>query len=130
MIGQRELGLMKPSACFINVARGELVDQHALVRCLAKRRIRGAGLDVYETEPLPQDDPLLALDNVILTPHWLATTRQAGRATMAAVVEGMLRVAAGDLPQNILNPDVIDRPGFRAKLQRCRTAEDGTGGMG
>ena len=113
---------MKPSAYFINVARGELVDQHALVRCLQEGRIRGAGLDVFETEPLPPDDPLLALDNVVLTPHWLATTRQAGRATMAAVIEGMLRVAGGELPQNILNHEVIDRPGFQAKLQRYRPA--------
>jgi phosphoglycerate dehydrogenase-like enzyme len=120
MIGQRELGLMKPSAYFINVARGELVDQQALVRCLQEGRIRGAGLDVFDTEPLPLDDPLLALDNVVLTPHWLASTRQAGRATMAAVIDGILRVARGELPDNILNPDVIDRPGFRAKLQRYR----------
>ncbi len=65
---------MKPHAYFINVARGEIVDQAALVRALRERWFAGAGLDVFEHEPLPLDDPLVALDNVILTPHWLPST--------------------------------------------------------
>jgi phosphoglycerate dehydrogenase-like enzyme len=123
MIGPRELGLMKPGAYFVNVARGELVDEPALVEALRERRIAGAGLDVFETEPLPLDNPLLKLDNVILTPHWLASTRQAGRATIVPIIEGMLRVARGQLPDNILNPSVLERPGFQTKLARYRTAE-------
>jgi phosphoglycerate dehydrogenase-like enzyme len=120
MIGQRELSLMKPTAFFINVARGEMVDQPALVRCLQEGRIAGAGLDVFETEPLPPKDPLIALENVILTPHWLATTRQSCRITMTGVIEGMLCVSRGELPKNTLNPEVIDRPSFRSKLRRWR----------
>lgn len=118
LIGERELGLMKPSAFFINVARGEMVDQAALVRCLRERRIAGAGLDVFEQEPLDKNDPLLALDNVILTPHWLCTTQEAIRSTVGAIFKGMLQVADGRLPENILNPAVVDRPGFQAKLRR------------
>ena len=118
MIGERELSLMKPTAYFINVARGEIVDQAALVRCLAARRIAGAGLDVYENEPLPAGDPLIALDNAILTPHWLPSTRQAARATMVAVAQGMLAAAQGQVPAHVLNPAVLERPGFRAKLAR------------
>ena len=118
MIGERELGLMKPTAFFINVARGEMVDEEALIRFLREGRIAGAGLDVFETEPLPLSSPLLSLDNVILTPHWLASTRQAGRATITPIIEGMLRVSRGDLPENILNPQVLERAGFRRKLAR------------
>jgi phosphoglycerate dehydrogenase-like enzyme len=123
MIGQRQLALMKPTAYFVNVARGEMVDQPALVRVLQERRIAGAGLDVFEHEPPAADDPLLTLDNVMLTPHWLCSTRQASRLTMTSVITGMLHVAAGELPANILNPAVVDRPGFRAKLaqQAART---------
>lgn len=118
LIGERELGLMKPTAFFINVARGEMVDENALVRFLRDHRIAGAGLDVFETEPLPPGSPLLSLDNVILTPHWLASTRQAGRATIVPVIEGMLAVSRGELPPNILNPEVLERDGFRKKLGR------------
>ena len=120
MLGERELNLMKPSAFLVNVARGEMIDEHALIRLLRGRRIAGAGLDVFETEPLPKDSPLLELDNVILTPHWMCSTRQAGRATAVSLMQGILNVAKGELPDNILNPDVINRPGFRKKLDRYR----------
>ena len=69
MIGARELGLMKPSAVLINTARGEIVDTSALVEALAGKRIAGAGLDVFDTEPLAADSPLRELENVVLTPH-------------------------------------------------------------
>ena len=65
---------MKPTAYFINVGRGELVDQPELAKVLRERRIAGAGLDVFDVEPIPLDDPLLELDNAILTPHWSAST--------------------------------------------------------
>lgn len=118
LIGEPLLRLLKPTAYFINVARGENVDEAALVRCLRERRIAGAGLDVFEHEPLPRGNPLLELDNVILTPHWLCSTHQALRATAAGVMEGMLRVARGQVPENVVNPAVLEREGFRAKLRR------------
>ncbi|MCL5097265.1 MAG: D-glycerate dehydrogenase [Candidatus Omnitrophica bacterium] len=118
MIGERELRWMKPTAYLINVARGELIQPDALVRCLRERWIAGAGLDVFDREPLPIEDPLLGLDNVILTPHWLPSTRQAARATMTLVANGMLRTAQGRVPENVVNPAVLERPGFRAKLAR------------
>jgi phosphoglycerate dehydrogenase-like enzyme len=120
LIGERELGLMKPTACIVNVARGEMVDEDALFRFLRDRRIAGAGLDVFQSEPLPPSSPLLSLDNVILTPHWLASTCEAGRATMESVMEGMVRVSRGQLPSHVLNPEVLRRPGFREKLARFR----------
>ncbi len=118
MFGEREFRLMKRSAYFINVARGEIVHQPALVRALREGWIAGAGLDVFEQEPLPASDPLLKFENVILTPHWLASTRQAGRATMKSIMEGMLRVAKGGIPENVVNTEVLSRPGFQKKLSR------------
>ncbi len=109
---------MKPSAYFVNVARGEIVDQAALVTALRDRWIAGAGLDVFEHEPLPKDDPLAALQNVILTPHWLPSTRDAARLTMTLIADGMIGMAEGRIPATILNPAVLERPGFLAKLAR------------
>lgn len=118
MMGERELRWMKPSAFFVNVARGELVDQEALVRVLQERRIAGAGLDVFEHEPLPAESPLISLDNVLLTPHWLPATHRAARLTMTEVAEGMICAAYGQVPRNVLNRAVLERPGFRQKLAR------------
>ncbi len=89
------MALMKPTAYFINVGRGELVDQAELAAALRERRIAGAGLDVFDVEPLPLDDPLLQLDNVILTPHWSASTSDVWKATGKAMAEGMLLRRAG-----------------------------------
>lgn len=118
MLGARELGLLKPTAYLVNIARGELIDEGALIRVLREKRIAGAGLDVFETEPLPVTSPLLELDNVILTPHWLPSTHRAARATRDLIVQNVLRVARGLVPQNVVNPEVVRQPGFRAKLSR------------
>ena len=118
LIGKPQLALMKPSVYLINVGRGELVDQQALVAALRDRRIAGAGLDVFEVEPLPPEDPLIGLDNVILTPHWSASTSDVWRATGAAMAEGMIKAACGERPDNVVNPRVLDLPAFREKLSR------------
>jgi phosphoglycerate dehydrogenase-like enzyme len=118
MIGEAELARLKPTAFFINVARGELVDQESLVQRLRLRQIAGAALDVFDHEPLPADDPLLTLDNVIVTPHWSASTSDVWQATARAMTAGMLRAACGEIPDNVVNREVVDRPGFRHKLAR------------
>lgn len=120
MIGERELRLLKPTAYFINTGRGELVQQPALVRALRQRWFAGAGLDVYAEEPLPLGDPLMDLDNVILTPHWLPTTQKVVRDASIAMARGMIRAAQGQVPDNIVNTAVLDRPGFHVKLARFR----------
>jgi phosphoglycerate dehydrogenase-like enzyme len=117
-MGEREFGLMKPTAYFINTGRGELVQQEALVRVLQERRIAGAALDVFAPEPLAPDDPLTGLDHVILTPHWLPTTQRVVRLVSVAMAEGMLCAARGEVPDHVVNPEVLARPGFRAKLAR------------
>jgi phosphoglycerate dehydrogenase-like enzyme len=118
LLGAAELAKMKPTAYLVNVARGEVVDQAALVEALRARRLAGAGLDVYAHEPLPLGDPLLELDNVVLTPHWSASTVDVWRAATRAMLEGMLRAATGRVPEHVVNPAVLDRPGFCAKLAR------------
>ena len=103
MIGKKELGLMKSSAYLINIARGELVDETALVEALRTDQIAGAGLDVFEIEPL-LESPLFALENVVLTPHQAGLTAggKAGAAVRAA--RNALEVLAGGLPRDAINP--------------------------
>lgn len=116
LLNADRLKRLKSTAYLINVARGEMIDEEALIEHLSERRIAGAGLDVFETEPLPPSSPLHALDNVILTPHWLPSTHRAAEATGEAICRSLLRVATGQKPQNILNPEVLTHPGFIHKL--------------
>lgn len=87
MVGAHELGLMKPSAFLINTSRGPIVDEAALLAALRDKKIAGAGLDVFDTEPLPLDHPLRKMDNVVLTPHLGYVSEQNYRAYFAGVVE-------------------------------------------
>ena len=73
---------------------------------------------MYEVEPPPDDEPLLNLDNVLLTPHWSCSTSDVWRATGEAMVTGMLRASAGEIPADVLNREVLSRPGFQSKLAR------------
>ena len=118
MIGERELRTMKPTAFLINTARGPIVDQRALTEALQERRIAGAGLDVFEKEPVDPDDPLLALDNVILSPHGLAWTEEIVRDNGLEACDHILSIARGEVPDGVVNRDVLDGPEFRRKLQR------------
>jgi phosphoglycerate dehydrogenase-like enzyme len=120
LIGARELAWMKPGAYLINMARGPVVDHAALTEALRARRLAGAGLDVFSVEPLPVDDPMLELDNVILTPHWLAGTRDVFREAGRSNCRDLRRAARGELPDHIVNRAVIDRPGFQRKLSRFK----------
>jgi phosphoglycerate dehydrogenase-like enzyme len=116
--GTRTLALMKPTAFLINTSRGPVVDQKALYEALLERRVAGAGLDVFDPEPPPPDDPILGLDNVIVAPHSLGWTDQMF-ARMADVNMAAVRdLLAGRNPDNAVNPDVLARPGFKAKLAR------------
>lgn len=92
LISERELAWMKPTAYLINVSRGEILDEAAVYRALASGVIAGAGLDVFETEPLPLDNPLLQLDNVVLTPHYAAFTQGAIQRASQDVSEDIAAV--------------------------------------
>jgi glyoxylate reductase len=109
LIGEKELGLMKPTAVLVNIARGAIVDQRALYRALVDRKIWGAGLDVFEVEPVPMDEPLLKLDNVVIPPH-LASATVATRTKMATMaVENCLAGVSGKVPPNVVNPEALER---------------------
>ncbi len=116
LVNRERLGQMKPSAFLINTARGPIVDQEALTEVLQEGGIAGAGLDVLEQEPPDADDPVLSLDNVILAPHALCWTNQLFSGSGAADVRAVLAVMAGHEPHGIVNRDVIDRPGWQARL--------------
>ncbi|WP_193105467.1 D-isomer specific 2-hydroxyacid dehydrogenase family protein [Brachybacterium sp. FME24] len=103
LIGQRELELMKDTAFFINIARGAVVDEPALITALQDGTIAGAGLDVFEVEPLPADSPLIALENVVLAPHSLCWTADFAAATGAEVLGEVAAVASGSTPRNVVN---------------------------
>jgi phosphoglycerate dehydrogenase-like enzyme len=118
LIAEPQLRLMKPSAFLINTARGPIVDQGALTRALTDKWIAGAGIDVFEKEPIAPDDPLLSLDNVILSPHGLAWTEEIARDNGLEACDNILSVANGRVPAGIVNKEVLEYPVFRAKLER------------
>jgi len=109
LIGAHELALMRPSAYLINVARGEIVDQVALVKALAARRIAGAALDVLEEEPPARDDPLLKLPNVLLTPHAAHYSVKSLEQVRQTAVEDVVRVLAGNPARYPVNRVVDQR---------------------
>lgn len=117
LVGERLLGLMKPTAYLVNTARGPVVDQKALYRALTEGRIAGAGLDVFEVEPCPADEPILKLDNVVLAPHALCWTDECFAGNGAADLRAVLDVMHGRVPRGIVNREVVDRPDWRAKLE-------------
>lgn len=116
IVNAERLALMKPSAYLINTARGPIVDQAALTSVLQARKIAGAGLDVFEQEPTNPDDPLLKLDNIIAAPHALCWTDQCFAGNGAADVKAVLDVMQGRVPRGVVNRQVLDGDGFKAKL--------------
>ena len=103
LIGARELGLMKDSAALINIARGSVVDEQALITALQEGTIAGAGLDVFEVEPLPGDSPLIGLENVVLAPHSLCWTQDFTDSTAAEMRGEVIAMATGQQPRNVVN---------------------------
>ena len=107
LINVDTLAQMKPSAWLINIGRGAVVHEEALVTALRDKRIAGAMLDVYEHYRLPPGHPLFALDNVILTPHLAAVTQESRARASVAAADEMLRILRGDKPRNLVNPEVL-----------------------
>ncbi len=105
MIGERELGLMKPSAILINTCRGPVVDEPALVTALRDGAIMAAGLDVTDPEPPDAGNPLLRMDNVVITPHRSSAVPEAGEKSRAFAVQNAARVAMGGEPLSVVPVD-------------------------
>ncbi len=122
MVNKKLLSLMKPTAYLVNTARGAVVNQGDLVAALKSNAIAGAGLDVFEQEPLPADHPLTALENVILSPHGMAWTDDLYAGNSERACQNILTVLRGNLPDipYLVNPAVTDHAAFQDKLRRLR----------
>ncbi len=108
LIDRDKLAVMKPTAILINTARGPVIDEEALAEALANGRIRAAGLDVFEKEPLAADSPLLDLDNVVLTPH-IGSASIETRSRMAEIcARNLVAGLQGQRPPNLVNPEVCE----------------------
>lgn len=121
LVGARQFSLMKKTAYLINTARGPIVDEKALIAALQAGEIAGAGLDVFDEEPTPLDNPLLQMDNVVVAPHSIAWTEECIRDNSLHSVRNVLSVYKGEAPAHLANPQVVDRPGFQAKLASRRS---------
>jgi phosphoglycerate dehydrogenase-like enzyme len=106
MIGERELHAMKQSAYIINIGRGKTIDQDALIRALQEGRIAGAGLDVTDPEPLPEDSPLWDLENVIITAHYSGLTPHYNERAMEIFMDNLQRYQAGEELRNVVNKNL------------------------
>ena len=107
LIGEREIALMKPEAVLVNTARGAIVDQEALYGALVAGRIGGAALDVFAEEPLPPDHPLLALENVVVSPHVGSATFETRTRMTDLAVDNLVAFFRGELPPAPVNPEVL-----------------------
>jgi D-3-phosphoglycerate dehydrogenase / 2-oxoglutarate reductase len=114
MLGAKEFAAMKPGAVFINCARGGLVDEAALEHALRHGPLASAGLDVFDTEPVPRDHPLLQLPNVLISPHSAASTQEGGRRMAVDTADNIIAAFAGQFDKdNIFNPDFATHAAIR-----------------
>jgi len=120
MIGLRELSLMKPSATLINTSRGKVIDERALYEALRKGHLRAAGLDVFEDEPTPAENPLLALENVYATPHVAGAAQEIDARQVEGAIANIERFLSGLRPERLVNPGVLKGQRARAAHLRAR----------
>jgi D-3-phosphoglycerate dehydrogenase len=118
LLGSAQFAAMKSTAYVINVARGPVVDEAALIDALDRRRIAGAALDVFEHEPVEPDNPLLAMDNVIVTPHSLCWTDECFHNMATTGLASIVDALAGRRPRFVVNPEVLSHPRVRALMSR------------
>ncbi len=116
MISWSQLALMKPTAVLVNIARGPIVEERALVAALQAGRLAGAALDVFDQEPLPRDHPLVMLPQVVLSPHTVGYTASMRAAVMAEACSAVLAFATGRVPAALANPTVLRHPRVRRTL--------------
>lgn len=122
LIGPREIGRMKPDAYLINAARGGIVNENALFDALESRAIAGAGIDVFEGEPLTAPHRFGQLDNILLAPHSIGWTDELFRDIWRALCRGMIDLSVGKRPHGVVNPEVLQSATFCAKWDRLALA--------
>lgn len=120
LIAEAQLKMMKPTSFLINTSRGPIVDQGALTRALREGWLAGAGLDVFEEEPLPPDDPLMKLDNVILSPHAIGWTDALVRDNGVGACQNVLAVLKGEVPPHPVNREVVEQREWQNKAAALR----------
>jgi D-3-phosphoglycerate dehydrogenase len=125
MIAWEQFNMMKPEAYFINVSRGGVANEKDLIRALKDGAIRGAGLDVFENEPIEEDNPLLEMDNVILTPHSAALTRECVVRMATEAARRVIDVFHGYQPESIANPDVLQVEKWKHLKKRQEVVGEG-----
>ena len=120
LIGEKEFRQMKPTAYFINTARGSVVDEAALIKALQEKWLAGAGLDVFEKEPVDPDNPLLKMDNVVAIPHSASYSDAAFKRLRTSVGQEAARVLSGRWPRSVVNKTV------KPKINLVKGDQDGT----
>ena len=123
MIGERELRKMKKTAFLINAARGPIIEEKALIKALKEGWIKGAGLDVFDQEPVPTDNPLLKMENVIVSPHFLCHTDEHFINMAYEWKEQVQNILSGKIPEKLVNREVWETPKLKGKLKRLREGE-------
>ena len=122
LIGEAHFRKMKPTAYFINTARGKVVDEPALIRALEERWIRGAALDVFEQEPVDPNNPLLRMENVVVSPHGLCNTEEFFKLGWSGKLRQADQISRGEIPPEVVNKDVLEKAQFKEKFQRYRNS--------
>ncbi|HEY0828547.1 MAG TPA: NAD(P)-dependent oxidoreductase [Bacilli bacterium] len=120
LISEKQFKQMKPSSFIINTARGGIIDEKALITALNEKWIAGAGLDVFEEEPFVTDSPLHHMENVIITPHSLCWTDELYKGIWKEAAESVVKFSRGEITANVVNKDVLQKPGFLKKLDRLK----------
>jgi phosphoglycerate dehydrogenase-like enzyme len=116
MIGEAQFRKMKPGVFLINTARGALVDESALIKALAEKRIAGAAVDVFVTEPLPADSPLRSAAHLLLSPHQGSSSLETGERVSNTAANAIVDLMQGRQPENVLNPEVFKTGQLRVPL--------------
>ncbi|MBA7585685.1 Glyoxylate/hydroxypyruvate reductase B [subsurface metagenome] len=122
LIGEEELRKMKKTAFLINTARGPIVDEAALIKALQEGWIRGAGIDVFEQEPTPPDNPLLKMDNAIVTPHALGWTDEMLITMWEQILSQISQIIRGEVPEGLVNREVWHKSIFQSKMKKFQEA--------
>lgn len=123
LIGEAQLRKMKPGSYLVNTARGAIVDEVALLRALREKWIAGAALDAFAVEPLPQDHPLRSAPNLLLTPHQASFGWETGARVSEAAAQSIVDLLQGRKPRWVVNPEVYQSRGLRARIHEIRVVE-------
>ena len=121
LIGKEELRKMKSTAYLINTSRRSVVDEAALIQALQQGWIRGAGLDVFEQEPVDPDNPILKMDNVVVSPHSLGHTDEYFEGAWRDKFRQAAQILRGEIPEAVVNRDVLETPRFQTKFRKFQT---------